>query len=178
MLGGVLFNDQLFLTQFLDLLVFTKEVEWYGWLLPCGFSASGLSSPQVVWAPTSLNPDSWEWGRPGATEPLSCSALGFAAKNHVHTGTSSVVGAAVGTSLAPGLVGSRSPAILTRSLQGSVSPILPAYGLRQLLPETSPGSLLSASGLKAHPLRVLVFATPSPDWPLSFAQEMAFLHVP
>lgn len=107
--------------------------------MPCGFSASGLSNPQVVWAPTSLNPDSWESGRPGATEPLSCSASGFATKNHVHTGTSSVVGAAVGTSLAPELVGSRrSPAILTRYLQGrQCRPHPPCpWTHRQLLPET------------------------------------------
>ena len=156
LLGGVLFNGQLFLTQFLDLLAFTKESEWHGWLLPCGFSASGLSSPQVVWAPTSLNPDSWELGRPSATEPLNCSASGFAAKNHVCTGTSSVAGAAVGISLAPDSRGAGvQPSSLGTCKEGSVSLALTAHGL--------PGSsFLSASGLKAHPLSVLFFATPYP----------------
>lgn len=51
-------------------------------------------------------------------QSLSCSASGFAAKNHVCTGTSSVAGAAVGTALAPWLAGSRSPTILTKYLQG------------------------------------------------------------
>lgn len=34
-----------------------------GWPLPCGFLAAVPSSPQRRFAPTSLSPDSWQWGR-------------------------------------------------------------------------------------------------------------------
>lgn len=77
-----------FLTQFFDLLAFTK-------LSGTGCSRSH-AQPQVapggcclvvfqpvqpteaVWMPTSLNPDSWEWGRRSAALsriPLFCSRL-------------------------------------------------------------------------------------------------------
>lgn len=145
-----------------------KKVNGMGGCCPV---VSQLQACPALWAPTSLNPDSWEWGRPSATEPLSCSASGFAAKNHVCTGTSSVAGAAVGTSLAPDSRGAGvQPSSLGTCKEGSVSLALTAHGL--------PGSsFLSASGLKAHPLSVLFFATPYPGWPLSFAQEMALLLV-
>lgn len=34
-----------------------------GWPLPCGFLATVPSSQQRQFAPTSLSPDSWQWGR-------------------------------------------------------------------------------------------------------------------
>lgn len=113
-------------------------------------------------------------------QSLSCSASGFAAKNHVCTGTSSVAGAAVGTPLAPDLGGAGvQPSSPGTCKEGSVSLALTAHGLPgSSCLKLAPGSFLSASGLKAHPLSVLFFATPYPDWPLSFAQKMALLHVP